>query len=103
MLNTRVYDVMFPDGAIQQYSANLIAESLYEHADEDGHRYQYMDSILDHKKTKEAVDKADGYVVSKNGEKKRKITTKGWELLIQWKDGLKSWVPLVDIKESYPI
>ena len=32
MLNTRVYDALFPDGAIQQYSANLIAESLYEHA-----------------------------------------------------------------------
>ena len=62
-----------------------------------------MDSILDHKKIKEAIDKADGYDVSKNGQKKRKITTKGWELLIQWKDGLKSWVPLVDIKESYPI
>ena len=45
MLNTRVYDAMFPDGAIQQYSANLIADSFYEHADEDGHRYQYMDSI----------------------------------------------------------
>ncbi len=28
MLNTRVHDVIFPDGAIQQYSANLIAESL---------------------------------------------------------------------------
>ena len=28
MINTRVYVVMFPDGAIQQYSAKLIAESL---------------------------------------------------------------------------
>ena len=43
MLNTRAYDVMSPDGSIQQYSAILIAETLYEHADEDGHRYQYMD------------------------------------------------------------
>ena len=27
ILNTRVYDVMFPDGSIQQYSANIIAEN----------------------------------------------------------------------------
>ena len=39
MINTRVYDVMFPDGAIQQYSANLIVENLYDNADDDGHRY----------------------------------------------------------------
>jgi len=103
MLNTRVYDVMFPDGAIQQYSANLIAESLYENSDEDGFRYQHVDEILDHQKTKDAVDKSDGYVVSKNGQKKHKVTTKGWKFLIRWKDGLQSWVPLSDLKESYPI
>ena len=28
MLNTKIYDVMFPDGAVQQYAANVIAESL---------------------------------------------------------------------------
>ena len=44
MLNTRLYDVIFPDGAtIQQYSANPIAESLYENLNEVGFRYQYKD------------------------------------------------------------
>ena len=38
ILNTRVYDVMFPDGAVQQYGANVIAENLYEQVDEDGYR-----------------------------------------------------------------
>ena len=103
MMNTRVYDVMFPDGAIQQYSANIIAESLYENSDEDGFRYQLMDEILDHQKTKDAVEKSGGFVTSKNGQKKYKITTKGWEFLIRWKDGLQLWVPLVDLKESYPV
>ena len=29
ILDIRVYDVMFPDGSVQQYAANIIAENLY--------------------------------------------------------------------------
>jgi len=29
LLNSIIYDVEFPDGAIKQYAANTIAESLY--------------------------------------------------------------------------
>jgi len=28
-LNTRVYDVMFHDGSIEQFAANTIAENIY--------------------------------------------------------------------------
>ena len=37
------------------------------------------------------------------GTKCRRETTKGWELLIEWKDGSTNWVSLKDIKESYPV
>ena len=30
-------------------------------------------------------------------------TTKGWELLVEWKDSSTNWVSLKDIKESYPV
>ena len=30
-------------------------------------------------------------------------TTKGWQLLVQWKDGSSSWTPLKDLKESNPV
>ena len=46
MLNTRVYDVMFPDGNVQQYSANVIAQSIYDSVDEDGHRHQLLDTDM---------------------------------------------------------
>ena len=72
----------------QQYSANLIAENLYDHAD---------DAILDHKKTKDAIPKSNGHVISKNGQTKNKITSKRLEHLVQWKDNLTSCVPLIDI------
>ena len=38
-----------------------------------------------------------------NGIKKRKITTKGWDLKVEWKNGTSSWIPLKDLKESNPI
>ena len=84
MLNTRVFDIMFPNGANQQYLANVIAESLYENSDaEDGYRYQLIDVILDHQKINNVVKKANGIVVSKNGQSKKKIITKGWKFLIR--------------------
>jgi hypothetical protein len=30
-------------------------------------------------------------------------TTKGWKLLVQWKDETTTWVPLKDLKESNPL
>ena len=32
-----------------------------------------------------------------------KPTTKGWELLVSWKDGSSSWVKLKDLKNSNPV
>ena len=94
---------MFPDGDVQQYSANVIAQSIYDSVDEDGHRYQLLDEIIGHMKLKNALDKPKGYITSNNGQKNLVKTTKGWEIQVQWKDGLRSWVPMVDVKESYPI
>ena len=77
MLNTKIYDVIFPDGVVQQYAANVIAESLYENADDGGKRYQYMDEIVGNNKLDSAVKKEDGFIINKNGQKKNKATIKG--------------------------
>ena len=39
----------------------------------------------------------------KSGVKRRIETTKGWEVLILWKDGSTTWSKLKDVKESYPV
>jgi hypothetical protein len=31
------------------------------------------------------------------------MTTKGWKLLVEWRDGTTDWLPLKDLKESYPV
>ena len=40
---------------------------------------------------------------SANRQEKPKVTTRGWHLLVQWKDGTVSWEKLANIKASNPI
>ena len=103
ILDTRVYEVEFEDGAREYYSANLIAENMYSQIDTEGNRYLLLSEIIDHLKDKRAMDKDDGTYVDKHGRAKPRITTQGWKLLVEWKDGTTSWVPLKDMKESFPI
>ena len=91
------------DQYTKQYAANIIAENLYSQVDEEGHRYQLLDSITDHKTDGRAVLYKDGWITSKNGRKTRRTTTKGWHFLVQWRDGTESWVALKELKESNPV
>jgi hypothetical protein len=90
----RLYEVEFPDGSTDAFTANTIAESMYSQIDNEGHTYQLLDEVIDHRKEKTAVLKGDGV---------SRMTTKGLQLQIQWKDSTTSWIPLKDLKESNPI
>ena len=103
MLDTREYEVEFPDGSIDTYTANLIAENLYSQIDTHGHQYQVVDEIIDHRSNGHAVSIDDAFINDKYGNQHRRKTTRGWELLIQWKGGTTSWVSLADIKDSHPV
>ena len=35
--------------------------------------------------------------------KRKKRTTRGWEICVQWKDGSTNWIALKDLKDSYPV
>ena len=35
------------------------------------------------------------------GVKRRRPATKGWEILVKWKDGSTNWLALKDEKEKY--
>ena len=58
-LNSLVYDVEFPDGAVKQYAANVIAENMLSQVDSSGFHSQSLDSISQHKKLWNAVSKQD--------------------------------------------
>ena len=101
-MNSIVYDVEFSDGTVKEYAANVIAENMLTQVDSDGFTTTMIEGIIDHTKdTAVAVSKDDMYVVTRRGQKRLRITTSGWKLLVQWKDGSESWIHLKDIKESY--
>ena len=102
LLDTRLYEVEFPDGGVGEYTANVIAESIYSNVDEEGNPYALVDGIIGHRCNDEAVKPEGGYI-NVNNSKKRVITTKGWDILVQWRDGTTSWLPLKDIKSSHPL
>jgi len=102
IIDSRVYIAEFDDGGIAEYSTNILAEAIYSNIDEEGSPYAMIDGILSHRRSNEAIEKLNGYIEN-NGIRRRVITTKGWDLLVSWKDGSRSWLPLKDVKESNPI
>ena len=103
LTDTRVYEVEFLDGSEETLSANVIAENLLAQVDADGHRQLLMDEIIDHRRDDNAIKKEDAFYTTSQGTQRRKMTTRGWELCVQWKDGSSHWVALKDLKNSFPI
>ena len=103
MLDSRRYEVEYIDGHVEELTANIIAENLIAHVDEEGQRQMMMSEIIDHRVLPDAVLKSRGTDVNHYGVQRRKSTTRGWEILVEWKDGSTDWVLLKDLKESYPV
>ena len=103
MLNSIVYEVEFPDGQIKECAANLFAENLLSQVDSEGFSTTLFDGIADWRKDSDAVEMKDRFLVTKRGQRRLRQTTVGWDLLVVWKDGSETWVPLKHLKESNPV
>ena len=103
ILDTRQYEVEFLYDQVEILTANLIAENIITQTHDEGHRHLMLDEIENHRVLKDATPKHMGTYTTKQGTTRRKRTTRGWDLLVRWKDGTNNWVSLKDLKESYPI
>lgn len=103
LLDTREYDVVFPDGSTDYLTANLIADNIYSQVDPDGRNVSIFKEICDHRATELAIPKEQGTFLDKQGRQQQRKTTKGWELNLGWNDDSTSWLPLKDVKESNPV
>ena len=103
ILDTRVYEVEYLDGYKASLTANAIAENMFAQIDDEGNRFMLLDSIVDHRVDGTEVQPDDAFITSKNGGKRRKKTSGGWEILLQWKDGSTTWAAMKDIQSAYPI
>ena len=98
-----VYEIEFTDGTTEELTANVIAENMLSQCDEQGNQYMLLNEIMDHKKDGSAIPISNGFIISKSGNKTPKKTTRGWHLLVEWKDGSMDWVSLKSLKQSNPV
>jgi hypothetical protein len=59
-----------------------------------------MSGFVDHRTDGTAVTLDNAKIP---GTDRMRRTIKGWQLLVEWRDGTSDWLPLADLKESYPI
>jgi hypothetical protein len=102
LLDTSLYEVDFGDGLEGTYTANIIAENIFEQVDEEGKSHVLFDSIMDYERSSDALSATD-LEMSTNGIPTERRTTKGWKFCVLWKDGSTSWINLKDLKEAYPV
>ena len=77
---------------------------MFTQVDSEGNQFLLLQEITDHdKKDHSAIPISEGTVRGANGQAKPKVTTRGWFLLVQWKDGSISWEKLTDLKASNPV
>ena len=82
ILDTRMYEVEYLDGEGTSLVSNNIAENLFAQIDDEGNRQVLMDEIIGHRSNEQAEKQQDAYIATRMGTKRRRETTKGWELLI---------------------
>ena len=102
-LDSRIYSVQFPDGHFEEYSANVLHESLSSQLDDQGYDTGHIKEICGYRFDSHMLSKANAYVYSKNGNKSPVITTKGCDIRIRWRDESTTWVPMNVIKNCEPL
>lgn len=103
ILDSRMYEVEFMDGYKTSLAANTIAENLFAQIDDEGNRHVLFQEIIDHRTNGKQLLQQDAFITTRTGTRRRRETTVGWELCVQWKDLSTTWVALKDMKEAYPV
>ena len=102
LIDSRLYEVEYIDGTIEKLTANAIADNIMSQVDEEGHRQLLLRDIVDHRINDEALKHKDSFYIV-GDTKRRKKTTRGWQICVESKDGSTDWVELKDLKQSYPV
>jgi hypothetical protein len=76
---------------------------MYAQVDQEGRTFALKDEVVDHCTNGHALSKSCGYYISMRVHKLHTMTTRGWELQVQWKDATTTWVPSKDLKKSNPV
>ena len=104
ILDSRIYELEYPDGRVEEYSVNTILENMVEQVHSNDWDTTLMDEILAVRRDSDvSVMQGPDASAIVNGRKRPIITTKGWDVQVRWKDGSISWHPLFLVKRSNPV
>ena len=98
-----LYEIEYTDGTTEQLAANIIAENMMSQVDSEGHKYQVLTEVTDHKKDDSDIAKVNSFIKSSSVNLHRKRKNCLWKLLVEWKYGSVDWVTLKDLKQSKPV
>ena len=83
ILDSRIYEMKYLDGHRAPLAANTIAANMFAPVDDEGHCTLLLKDVVNHRVNGREVKKADGFITSLNGGRRRRETTKGWKILTQ--------------------
>ena len=98
-----IYEVQFPDFQVKYYVENSITENILSQVDDEGCSVTIVDSIVDYKRYYLAVDKAKNYGVTRRGQRRFRNTNQGGKIIVSWKNGYYTCIPLNDIEGLNPV
>eukprot|EP00804_Cyclotella_cryptica_P027817 CCRYP_009226-RA/>CCRYP_009226-RA protein AED:0.27 eAED:0.33 QI:0/0/0/1/0/0/4/0/432 len=102
-LDTRIYEVRFPDGRTEELAANVIAEAVYAQCDAAAINMSCWALLWITARDPSVAVAGTTRFRSSMVRRLSKRSTRGWELCCEWKDGSTSWQKLSDLKESHPL
>ena len=70
ILDTRVYEVEFPDGHKASLAANVIAENLFSQIDDEGNCHVMLDEIIGHRTNSKEIKQQDAHIVNRSGTRR---------------------------------
>ena len=76
---------------------------MFAQVDKEVNCHVLFDKIVEHRCDGNQVKMQDAFSTNTLDVKRRRPTTKGWEILVKWKDGSTTWIAFKDMKESYPV
>ena len=103
MLYKRVYEDEYLDVHKASLSAYNITENLFSQVNEEGNRFVVFDDIVNCCVDGTENMQQDAFIISNNGGKILRETTKGWEIIIQLKYGSTTWESMRNVKECNPL
>ena len=84
LLDIRQYESEFNDDDLETMTSNLKAEKIIARVDDESNEHLMMDEVEDHRILEDSIPISKETFMTKQGTKRKKRTTRGWDLLVRW-------------------